>query len=118
MALKQITVGNNKGQALTETAFMLVMMGMFLFVLLRCILFVIVRVSLDATAEDFFLCELAKKANCAQRLQSRLQNNQMQNVNYQIQRSTNKIVLTISASHLVPLSIQREFNYEKFRQKF
>ncbi|MCM2354935.1 MAG: hypothetical protein NDI63_15045 [Pseudobdellovibrio sp.] len=118
MAPKLTTVNNNKGQALIETTGLLIMAGAFLYVLLRCLLSVIVRVSLDAAAEDYFFCELANKANCAQRLERRLVNNQMREVSYKVQKSTNKIVLTVSASRLSPITISREFDYEKFRQKF
>lgn len=118
MAQKLTTVKNNKGQALIETSFMLVMAGTFLYILLRCLLSVVVRVSLDAAAEDYFFCELANKANCAQRLENRLLNNQKRNVSYKVQKSTHKIVLTISASRLSPITITREFDYAKFRQKF
>lgn len=118
MALKLTTVKNNKGQALIETSFLLVMTGTFLYILLRCLLSVIVRVSLDAAAEDYFFCELAGKANCAQRLESRLLNNQMRDVSYKIQKSTNKTVLTVSASRLSSITITREFDYEKFKEKF
>lgn len=118
MAPKQQTLKNNKGQALTETIFMLGITGVFLFFLLRCLLTVIFTVALDSMVEDYFYCELAKKLSCLERLEMRLRNNQLREVNVKTQKSANKISLSVSATHLTSMSITREFNYEKFRQKF
>ena len=118
MALKQLTPKNNKGQALTETIFLLGMTGVFLFFLLRCLLTVIFTVGLEAMVEDYFFCELAQKPGCLQRLEMRLRNNQLQNVNIKMQKLQNTIILTVSATHLASVSVTREFNYENFRQKF
>lgn len=118
MALKLQTLKNNKGQALTETIFMLGLTGVFLFFLLRCLLTVIFTVALDSMVEDYFYCELAQKPSCLQRLESRLQSNQLRVVNVKAQKTQTKIVLTVSAAHLTSMSVTREFNYEKFRQKF
>lgn len=118
MAPKLTTVKNNKGQALTEAIFMLGMTGLFLYFLLRCLLMVIFTVALDAMAEDYFFCELAKKPSCEQQLRSHLTKNQLRDININIRKPQNKIVLTVSATHLASTTITREFNYEKYRQKF
>lgn len=118
MALKLQTLKNNKGQALTETIFMLGITGVFLFFLLRCLLTVIFTVVLDSMVEDYFYCELAQKPFCLERLERRLQSNQLSDVNIKTQKSLDKIHISISATHLTSMSVTREFNYEKFRQKF
>ncbi|MES2803679.1 MAG: hypothetical protein V4654_14400 [Bdellovibrionota bacterium] len=118
MAPKQITITNNKGQALTEAIFLLSMTGLFLYFLLRCLLTVIFTTALDSMAEDYFFCELARKPNCEQRLHDRLRTQQMRDVAVRIKKPGEKIVLTISATHLASMTITREFDYEKFRQKF
>lgn len=108
---------NNKGQALTEALFMLSMAGLFLYFLLRSLLMVIFSVALDAMAEDYFFCELAHKPACEQRLIQRLRENQMREISIKIKRPGEKIVLTISATHLASMTITREFDYEKFHQE-
>lgn len=118
MAPKQLTIKNNSGQALTETLFLLSITGVFLYFLLRCLLAVIFTVALDATAEDYFYCELANKADCLQRLETRLHENQLRDVKITSERRKQRIILTISATHLVSMTVSREFDYEKFRQKF
>lgn len=115
MAQKLIPVKNNKGQALTEAIFMLSMTGLFLFFLLRCLLTVIFTVALDSMAEDYFFCELARKPSCEQRLYSHMRNNQMRDISVRTNKSGQKIVLTVSATHLTSMTITREFDYEKFR---
>lgn len=118
MAQKQLTLKNNKGQALTEALFILSMTGCFLFFLLRCLLTVVFTVALDAMIEDYFYCELARKPACLQRLETRLHDNQLRQVSVSIKTPQNKIILTVLATHLASMSVTREFNYEKFRQKF
>lgn len=118
MALKLQTLKNNKGQALTEAIFMLGLTGVFLFFLLRCLLTVIFTVALDSMVEDYFYCELALKPSCLDRLEMRLLNNQLHDVNVKMRKSADKIILTVSATHLTSMSVTREFDYEKFRQKF
>lgn len=117
MAQKLITVKNNKGQALTEAIFMLSMTGLFLYFLLRCLLMVIFTVALDAMAEDYFFCELAKKSACEQQLRSHLAKNQLQDIRINIRKPHNRIILTVTATHLASATITREFDYEKYRQK-
>lgn len=115
MALKLV---NNKGQALTEAIFLLSMTGLFLYFLLRCLLTVIFSVAIDSMAEDYFICELARKPACEQRLHDRLRKNQMRDVAIRVKKPGEKIVLTISATHLAAMTITREFDYEKFHQQF
>lgn len=115
MAQKQITASNNKGQALLEAIFMLGMTGLFLFFLLHCLLTVIFSVALASMAEDYFFCELSRKTGCEQRLHDHLYKNQMRDVVIKIKKPGQKIILTISATHLTSMTITREFDYEKFR---
>ncbi len=115
MAQKQITVSNNKGQALIEALGMMSITGLFLYLLLYCLIKVIFSVALDAIAEDYFFCELARKPSCEERLKTRLRQNQMKNVSVKIQKPGQKIILTISATHLASMTITREFDYENFR---
>lgn len=89
-----------------------------MYFLLRCLLTVIFTVALDAMVEDYFYCELAQKPNCLQRLETRLHENQLRAVKLTMERPKQKIVLTVSAIHLVSMTVSREFDYEKFRQKF
>jgi len=117
MAQKQITVSNNKGQALLETLGLMSITGLFLYLLLSCLIKVIFAVALDAMAEDYFFCELERKPHCEQSLKTRLQENQMQNVSVSIKKPGEKIILTISATHLASMTITREFDYEKFHQQ-
>lgn len=117
MAQKLIAINNNKGQAMIEATAMLVMTGAFLYLLLRSLLAVIFSVALDSMAEDYFFCELARKSNCEQRLYSRLRDNQMRDISLRTRKPGQKIILTISATHLTSMTITREFDYEKFRQK-
>lgn len=117
MAPKLTTTNNNRGQAILEATGMMIIAGAFLYLLLRALLTVIFSVALDAMAEDYFFCELARKTNCEQRLYSRLRDNQMQDINIKTQKSEQKIILTLSATHLASMTMTREFNYEKFRQQ-
>ena len=118
MAPKQLTIKNNSGQALTETVFLLSLTGMFLFFLLRCLLGVIFTVALEAMVEDYFYCELANKVNCLPRLESRLRDNQLRHVAVTENKSETQIILTVTATHLTSMTVKREFNYAKFKQKF
>lgn len=118
MALKPTTIKNNKGQALTETLVLLTTTGIFLLLLLRCLLVVIFTIALDAAAEDYFYCELAHKTGCRQRLEYRLQANQMRNVTVTTKKSLDKITLTVMATHFSSMMISREFDYAKFNEKF
>lgn len=117
MAPKLIIVSNNNGQALTEVIFLLSVTGLFLYFLLRCLLIVIFTVALDAMAEDYFFCELAKKPSCEQQLRSNLAQNQLHDISINIRKPHNKIILTVTATHLASTTITREFDYEKYRQK-
>lgn len=118
MAQKQLTIKNNKGQALTETVFMLVMSGMFLYFILRCLMTVIFTVALDSITEDYFYCELADKPGCRNQLEQRLLQNQMRDIKISTENSSQKIILSVSATHLTSVTIIREFDYAKFKQKF
>lgn len=117
MAQKQTTVSNNKGQSLLEALGMMSLTGLFLYLLLYCLIKVIFAVALDSMAEDYFFCELARKPNCEQSLKTRLKQNQMKNVSVKIQKNSQKIILTISATHLASMTITREFDYEDFRKQ-
>ena len=117
MAPKLNAINNNKGQAMLEATGMMIITGAFLYVLLRALLAVIFSVALDSMAEDYFFCELAHKINCEQRLYSRLRDNQMRNITIRTQKPGQKIVLTVSATHLTSMTITREFDYENFRQQ-
>lgn len=114
MALKPV---NNKGQALLEALGLMSITGVFLYLLLRCLITVIFSVALDSMAEDYFFCELARKPSCEQRLKTRLRENQMRDAAVSIKKSGEKIVLTISAIHLASMTVTREFDYEKFHQQ-
>lgn len=122
MAPKQLTRKNklrdNRGQALTEALLMLLTALLFLYFMLRALLVVIFTVAVDAMVEDYFYCELAGKPFCQQRLEQRLQQNQLRAVVIQVRRAPQKISLSVTASHLATLSITREFDYEKFKQEF
>jgi hypothetical protein len=118
MALNLQTIKNNKGQALTETIFLMGMTGVFLYFLLRCLLTVIFTVALDSMAEDYFFCHLADRTGCLKRLEVRLKDNQMQNIKIQVEHRSRKTILKISGLHLTQVNITREFDYEKFKKKF
>lgn len=117
MAQKLTPVNNNNGQALIETTLMMVIAGAFLFMLLRFLLVVIFTVALDAMAEDYFICELETKPYCLAELENRLHRNQLKDISVIHRKSNEKIILTISATHLASMTITREFDYEKFRQQ-
>lgn len=115
--MAQKPVNNNKGQALIEATVMMVFAGAFLFILLRCLLVVIFSVALDAMAEDYFICELEQKQNCVFLLEARLKNNQLKNISVKANPTGDKIVLTVSATHMTSMTLTREFDYAKFRQQ-
>lgn len=111
-------INNNKGQALLESVFQLLVVGTFLYFMLRCFLYLIFTVALDAMAEDYFFCELTDEEHCEQILVDRLHNNQMKDVYVNVDKRGSKKVLSITATHLQTVSITREFDYEKFDKKF
>ena len=115
MAQKHNTINNHKGQALIETTGILVISGVFLYLLLKSLLAVIFSVALDSMAEDYFFCELARKPSCEQLLYSRLRDNQMKDIKINTRKLNQNIILTVTATHLVSMTVTREFDYEKFR---
>lgn len=114
----KVLIKNKKGQALLETAFLLIFSGTFLYFLLNILMKIIFAIALEAMAEDYFFCELAKKRNCQIQLENRLKQNQIRDVQINVQHQLHKITLTISGRHLQQIKINREFDYEKFIEQF
>lgn len=114
----KLLVKNNRGQGLIETTFLLALSGVFLYLLLQCLLKVLFTVAFESMAEDYFFCELAKKQACLQRLETRLRQNQVREVEVRSERKLHKIILTVSGLHVSRIKITREFDYEKFNEKF
>lgn len=113
---------NQKGQALIESLFVLTWSAPLTFSLIKFGLHLLAVINLEINAENYFVCELAKKNNCQAKLEQSLRNNHFRtaSVIHKNQGDIEQLEIQVSRKLIKTeyITVTRTFNFEKFRQEF